>query len=197
MAIHGAFGTCNLCLAGQQTSPNLWNYNQNGFYTQTFRYCTSMCAFCNSNYSQKNAMNFCYTPNYNTGLCSTFNNATNIGFGSYSRNKSTPFWWNFLSAPGLSQIQLTSPRSITRTGSTGIIYGYEAVQFITVSTTMSVNASVNYGVVWNSWRTNSGNGIVASTNQSWSPVWNSNYSDKNGTVDYRNVYQLQARAELF
>lgn len=197
MAIHGAFSNCDLCLAGCQISPNLWNYTQNGFYTQTFRHCTNMCSFCNSSYSQKNAMNFCATPNYNTGLCSTFNNATNISFSSYAQNKSTPFWWNFLSGPGLSQVQLTSPRSITRTGSTGIIYGYEAVQFNTTSTTMSVNASVNYGVVWNSWRANSGNGIVASTNQSFSPTWNGNYSDKSGTIDYRSVYQFQARAELF
>lgn len=197
MAIHGAFLTCNLCLAGCQISPNLWNYSQNGFYTQTFRHCTNMCSFCNSNYSQKNAMNFCYTPNYNTGLCNIFNNANNIGFNSYARTKSIPFWWNFLSGPGLSQIQLTSPRSITRTGSTAIIYGYEAVQFITVSSTMSVNASVNYGVIWNSWRANSGNGIVASTNQSFVPSYNGNYSDKSGTIDYRSVYQFQARAELF
>ena len=133
MAIHGAFGTCNLCLAGCQISPNLWNYNQNGFYTQTFRYCTNMCSFCNSTYSQKNALNFCSTPNYNTGYANPFV-CTNLSFSSYVRNKSTPFWWNFLSGPGISQIQLTSPRSITRTGNSAIIYGYEAVQFITVST---------------------------------------------------------------
>ena len=171
MAIHGAFSNCDLCLAGCQVSPNLWNYNQNGFYTQTFRYCTSMCSFCNSSYSQKNAMNFCATPNYNTGLCSTFNNATNISFSSYAQNKSTPFWWNFLSGPGLSQ-----------------------VQFTTTSTSMSVNASMDYGAVWSSWRANSAGGIVTSTNQSWSPTWNGNYSDKSGTIDYRSVYQFVARS---
>ena len=196
MAIHGAFGTCNLCLAGCQITPNLWNYNENGFYTQTFRYCTNMSSFCNSNYSQKNAMNFCVTPNYNTGLSSPFNTATNISFNSYAKSKSTPFWWNFLSGPGISQIQLTSPRSITRTGNSAIIYGYEAVQFITVSTTMSVNASMDYGAIWSSWRVNSGAGIVASTNQSFTPTYNGNYSDKNGTIDYRSVYQFVARASL-
>ena len=196
MAIHGTFSNCDLCLAGCQISPNLWNYNQGGFYTQTFRYCTNMCSFCNSSYSQKNAMNFCYTPNYNTGLCNVFNTATNISFSSYARNKSTPFWWNFLSGPGLSQIQLTSPRSITRTGNSAVIYGYEAVQFTNVSTTMSINASVSYGSVWSSWRVNSASGIIASINQSFSPTYNGNYSDKSGTTDYRSVFQFVGQVQI-
>ena len=139
-------------------------------------------------------MNFCVTPNYNTGLSCQFSTPTNISFSSYARNKITPFWWNFLSGPGISQIQLTSPRSITRTGNSAVISGFEAVQFTTTSTSMSVNASMDYGAVWSSWRANSAGGIVTSTNQSWSPTWNGNYSDKSGTIDYRSVYQFVARS---
>ena len=122
---------------------------------------------------------------------------TNVGFEAYSavRNDGYPFMWNFIPnvvfGPGTVTITTTSPITISRSTP---IYGYEISQFSNNSSTMTINASLSKGGVFSSWRCNSSAGVIATSNTSFSPGWNTSYSDKSGTAHYKNIYQFYANA---
>lgn len=193
----GILGSCNLCLAGNQTDTSVWSSCLNrGFYTLAYRRCTCLCTFCNNNFSEECAFNKCRLPFYSTNT-SNSSGPTNVGFQTYSavRNDGYPFMWNFIPnvvfGPGTVTISTTSPITITRSTP---IYGYEISQFSNNSSTMTINASISSGGVWSSWRCNSAAGVVATSNTSFSPGWNTSYSDKSGTAHYKNIYQFYANA---
>ena len=193
----GILGSCNLCLAGNQTDTSIWSSCSNrGFYTLAYRRCTCLCTFCNNNFSEECAFNKCRLPFYSTNT-SNSSGPTTVSFETYSavRNDGYPFMWNFLpyisSGTGTVTITTTSPVSITRSNP---IYGYEISQFSNNSSTVTVNASLSSGGLFGGWRVNSGGGIMASTSTSFSPGWNTSYSDKSGLAHYKNIYQFYASA---
>jgi len=188
--ITGRFGTCNLCLGGNQSGNNLWtSCAYNGFFTRTFMNCSNLCLFYyNCNYELRDAINPSSYPKYNTGHASL----SNFSF-SEVYNDVSPFNWNFRATTGISVLTMTSPFSITRTGSgTQVIYGCEAVQFSGISFTNTVSATAASGYVFASWRVNSSSGTVASTNASFSP----NYTTSYGSDHYLNIWQFYATATL-
>ena len=185
--ITGLFGTCNLCLGGSQAGANMWTSCQyNGFFTTTFRNCSNLCLFYGSgNYELSDAIYTTCYPKYNTSHGVPF---SNFSF-SEVYNKNYPFNWNFLATTGISVLTMTSPFSITRAGSgTQVIYGCEAVQFSSISSTATVSASAASGYAFASWRINSSGGTIASTNASFSP----NYTTSYGSNHYKNIWQFYA-----
>jgi hypothetical protein len=186
----GLFGTCNLCLGGNQNGANMWTSCQyNGFFTRTFMNCSQLCLFYNNcNYELSDAIYPTNYPKYNTSHGLPF---SNFGMNEVY-NKNYPFNWNFRATTGIGTLQMTSPFSITRFGNTGVIYGCEAVQFSSISTTATVSASPSTGYNFTSWRINSSSGNVASLNASFSPIYNGSYKGN----DYRNIWQFYATATL-
>jgi len=193
--ITGRFGTCNLCLGGNQAGANMWtSCTYNGFFTTTFRNCSNLCFFYYScNYELSDAIystsNSLYYPRYNTYHDVAF---SDFGIGEVY-NKANPFNWNFRATTGISVLTMTSPFSITRTGSGGqVIYGCEAVQFSGISFTNTVSATAASGYSFASWRVNSSGGTIASTNASFSPNWSTSYMGNH----YLNIWQFYATATV-
>lgn len=185
--ITGRFGTCNLCLGGNQCGANMWtSCTYNGFFTRTFMNCSNLCLFYNNcNYELSDAIYPSAYPKYNTNHGVPF---SNFSF-SEVYNDNNPFNWNFRATTGISVLTMTSPFSITRTGSgTQVIYGCEAVQFSGISFTNTVSATPASGYSFASWRVNSSGGTIASTNASFSPNWSTSY----GFNHYLNIWQFYA-----
>jgi len=144
-------------------------------------------------------MNRCDTiPYYNT-LNTTCTNSGWANALGVPINNGYPYFWNLIpnvtAGTGTVTINVTSPRSISRSNP---IYGYELSEFSATSSTMTMSATLtgNFGV-FGGWRVNSSGGIMASTSISFSPGWDTSYSDKNGTAHYKNIYQFYANGSFF
>lgn len=194
----GYLGSCNLNLAGNQNNTSMWDSDQYvGLYTLAYRRCTCFCQFCNCNFSQQNAFNRCVTtPHYNTNVANSGGTASNSGWANalgVPINNGYPYFWNLVphlnTGSGTITISVTSPRSISRTTP---IYGYELSQFSLKSSTMTMNCSISPGALFNGWRANSSGGTLCSNSTSFSPGYNTSYSDKGGTTLYRNIWQFYA-----
>lgn len=194
----GYLGSCNLNLAGNQSNTSVWSScTDRGLYTLAYRRCTCFCQFCNCNFSQEEAFNSSDTiPYYNTDI-STSTNSGWVNAGA--RNTGYPYMWNLIpnitAGSGTITINVTSPRSISRTNP---IYGYELSEFSLNSSNMTMNCTLTGGFgVFGGWRANSSAGTQCSTNLSFSPGWNTSYSDKSGTSHYKNIYQFYANGSFF
>jgi hypothetical protein len=191
----GYLGSCNLNLAGNQNNTSIWSSCvYRGLYTLAYRRCTCFCQFCNCNFSQEQALNSSDTiPYYNTDISNLPTNSGWVNAGA--RNTGYPYMWNLIpnvvSGTGTVTINVTSPRSISKSTP---IYGYELSEFSLNSTNMTMNCILSSGAFFQGWRANSSAGTQCSTNLSFSPGYNTSYSDKKGTTHYKNIYQFYASA---
>lgn len=196
----GYLGSCNLNLAGDQSSTSIWDSCLNrGFYTLAYRRCTCFCTFCYANFSQQAAFNKCNTtPFYNTNGGNSGGNLQNSSFTLGAYNDGHPFMWNLIpnktSGFGTVTISVTSPRSISKSTP---IYGYELSQFSNKSSIITMEAILNGlgGGFFGGWRVNSAGGTLASFNFSFSPSYNTSYG-KGGAEHYRNIYQFYANGSF-
>ena len=144
----------------------------------------SMCAYgtgCGCGYYNSNwrfttcwSQNFGTDSNANYSLCKaikntvlpvnilTTSNTTDLGFGSYGRNKGVRFYFNLINSNSASGVVGFTYPIATSTSPT-LISGYNCTVWSSSYTYIEFEKFLNYGYTFSSWRVNTSSGTVYST----------------------------------
>ena len=104
----------------------------------------------------------------------TTSNTTDLGFGSYGRNKGVRFYFNLVNQNSSSgTVQFTYP--ITSALSTNLVSGWNCTVWQNSYTFIAIRKNLNYGYGFSAWRINSTSGTVYSTSTSTSLSYNTSF----------------------
>jgi hypothetical protein len=143
------------------------------------------CGFFNSGWRVATCWNnnFGTDGNANYSLCKaikntvlpvnilTTSNTTDLGFGSYGRNKGVRFYFNLQNDNSASGVVSFSYPISSGTSST-LISGWNCTVWQNSYTFIEFRKDLNYGYVFSSWRINNSSGTIYSTNRITSLSYN-------------------------